>query len=256
LISLPLYFSSFANHFNQTMTRHFFSRFGLAFAGLLAATALSRADMTNMALAKSEILEGSVAYLRVSHVAAGLPGNIGAADQALTATNKIAGTVLDLRFADGDDAAAATATANLFAGKKLPLAILVNSQTRGTAATLATELRQSRAGLIFGSTPSTVKPDVSVKENPADEKKFFENPYAALATNEAAALSDTNDLMPWVDHTSEADLVRAKIKDGDEDESPPPPRAAEPQKPVIGDPVLARAVDLIKGLAVVREFRS
>jgi hypothetical protein len=34
-----------------------------------------------------------------------------------------------------------------------------------------------------------------------------------------------------------------------------PARAAEPQKPVIRDPVLARAVDLIKSLAVVRKSR-
>jgi hypothetical protein len=31
--------------------------------------------------------------------------------------------------------------------------------------------------------------------------------------------------------------------------------ASRPQKPVLRDPVLARAVDLVKGLAVVREAR-
>jgi hypothetical protein len=232
------------------MTRHFSGPFVLALAGWLAAPVLSRADLTNLALAKSEILEGNVAYLRVSHVAAGLPDEIGAANRALTATNKIAGTVLDLRFADGDDAAAATAAANLLAVKKLPLAILVNGGTRGAAVTLATTLRESRAGLVFGSVPAAVKADISVEETPSDEKKFFENPYAASATNAVAALPDTNDFLPWVDHTSEADLVRAKIKDGDEFENPPP-HAAGPQPPVIRDPVLARAVDLLKGLAVL-----
>jgi hypothetical protein len=236
------------------MTQRFFRLLILALAGLLAAPVLSRADVTSLALAKTEILENNVAYLRVSHVATGLPDEIGTANRALTVTNKIAGTVLDLRFADGDDAATATATANLFAAKKLPLAILVNGQTRGAAAALAADLREKRAGLVFGSPSAAAKADISVAENPADEKKFFENPYAALATNEVAALPGTNDFVPWVDHTSEADLVRAKIKDGDEFENPPPPRAAGPQKPVIHDPVLARAVDLIKGLAVVREF--
>jgi len=236
------------------MTRHFFRLSILALAGSLAAPILSRADVGSRALAKSEILESNVAYLRVSHVAAGLADEIGIANGALTTTNKIGGTVLDLRFADGEDAAAVTATANLLSARKLPLAILVNEQTRGAAVTLATTLREARTGLIFGPAPAAVKPDIAIEENPADEKKFFENPYAAPATNEVAALPGTNDFLPWVDHTSEADLVRAKIKDGDEFENPPPPHAAAPQKPVIRDPALARAVDLIKGLAIVREF--
>jgi hypothetical protein len=222
-----------------------------ALAVWLAAPGLSRADMTNLALAKTEILEGNVAYLRVGRVTTGLSDEIGAANSALTATNKIAGTVLDLRFADGDSASAAAATAGLFAPKKLPLAILVNSQTRGAAVTLATTLREARSGLIFGSQPTVVKPDISVAENPADEKKYFGNPYAAPTTNEVIALPGTNDFQLWVDHTSEADLVRAKIKDGDEFENPPPPREVRSQPPVIRDPVLARAVDLIKGLAVL-----
>jgi hypothetical protein len=33
-------------------------------------------------------------------------------------------------------------------------------------------------------------------------------------------------------------------------------RDREPEKPAIRDPVLARAVDLLKGLAVVRRVRS
>ncbi len=57
---------------------------------------------------------------------------------------------------------------------------------------------------------------------------------------------------PFIDHTSEADLVREKIKDGEQDEDSEPPRPAEPQKPYIHDPVLARAVDLIKALAVMQ----
>jgi hypothetical protein len=247
------------------MTQRHFRPLVLALAGLLAAPLLSRADMTNMAPAKSEILESNVLYLRVSRVVAGLSDEIGARVAALTATNQIAGTVLDLRFAGGDDDGAAAATANLFAAKKLPLAILVNDETRGAAVTLATALRDARAGLVFGSVPAALKPDIAVEETPADGKKFFENPYAAPATNEAAALAGTNNFLPFVDHTSEADLVRAKIKDGDEDEgplpsgpvrpfsSPPPPHTVEPPKPAIHDPVLARALDLIKGLAIMRE---
>jgi hypothetical protein len=237
----------------------------LVSAGLLATRVSSFADTTGAALVQAGILESNVAYLRVGHVAASLPDEVSAATRALIATNPIAGTVLDLRYADGDDAAAAAAIASLFAVKKLPLAILVNSETRGVAVKLAIALRNARAGLVFGTVPAAVRPDVAVVESLADEKKFYENPYAAPATNSLAALAGTNNLLLWVDHTTEADLVRAKIKDGEEDEGPVPvdayprfsspasPNAAESQAPVIHDPVLARAVDLIKGLAIMRE---
>ena len=84
----------------------------------------------------------------------------------------------------------------------------------------------------------------------------MENPYAAPAPDETNSPAATNNLLPFVDYTSEADLVRAKTKDGDGDENLPPPRKAGPQTPFIRDPVLARAVDLIKGLAIIRVPRS
>jgi hypothetical protein len=61
--------------------------------------------------------------------------------------------------------------------------------------------------------------------------------------------------VPYIDHTSEADLVREKIKDGDEDENTAPVRVA-PAKPVIRDPALARAVDFLKALAVLQPERA
>jgi hypothetical protein len=118
-------------------------------------------------------------------------------------------------------------------------------------------LRKARDGLVFGSAAAEVKPDIAVAVKIEDEKKFLEDPYAALAqpeTNNASA--GTNDFAPFIDHTSEADLVREHIKDGDEDEDSMPPHPTEPQKPFIHDPVLARAVDLIKALAVVRQSHA
>jgi len=244
------------------MTRRFSRLLILALAGLLAAQIASRADAAAAALAKSVVLEGNVAYLRVGQVGKNLADEIRAAQGALAVSNKIAGTVLDLRFADGDGLDSAKAVADLFASKKLPLAILVNGQTRGAAAALASELRAARASLIFESvagpaqtnreTTALPQPDIVVAIGAEDERALMENPYAAPAPDDTNSPAATNNLLPFVDHTSEADLVRAKIKDGDEDESLPTARQTEPPKPFIRDPVLARAVDLIKGLAVVR----
>jgi hypothetical protein len=212
------------------------------------------AEATNVALAKSAVLENDVAYLRVGEVGKTLAAEIQSAQNDLAATNKIAGTILDLRFASGDDADAAKAAAELLSKTKLPLAILVNDETRGTAESLATDLRTARAGLIFGGSKE-IKADITVTVKAADEKKFLENPYATLPPGETNLSAGTNDFSQFIDHTSEAELVRAKIKDGDEDANSAPAARPAPAKPVIRDPVLARAVDLIKGLAVVRQSR-
>jgi hypothetical protein len=62
-------------------------------------------------------------------------------------------------------------------------------------------------------------------------------------------------LLGFVDHTSEADLVRKRIKDGESDGAIATPRA-EPPQPVIRDPALARAVDLVKALAALHPARG
>jgi len=271
------------------------------------------------ALSKSAIIENNVAYLRVGHVTGNLAAELTAAYRALTATNKVAGIVLDLRFVVGDDAASAQAAANLFAYKKIAagsLVVLVNAETRGAAEMLAAALRHAGAGLIIGNptageaatfkefplrngerlriatapvksgnglaVPSGgLQPDIAVTVSADDERAFWENPYASPAQNNNGPGVATNNLLPFVDHLSEADLVLQKQNDGkrngtlhlrdmdfpmaspirrpgdggNPNENPAPARAAEPQKPVIRDPVLARAVDLIKGLAVVRQSR-
>ena len=271
------------------------------------------------ALSKSAVLGNDVAYLRIGRVTGNLANELSAAYHALTATNKVAGIVLDLRYVVGDDSASAQATANLFTSKKIvtgPLVVLVNGETRGAAETLAAALRHAGAGLIIGSptagaaatfkefplhngerlriatTPvksgngpvipsGGLQPDIAVTMSADDERAFWEDPYASLAQNNNSPGVATNNLLPFVDHTSEADLVLQKQNDGkhmgtlymrdmdlpgagslrklgdggNTNENTAPSRAAGLQKPVIRDPVLARAVDLIKGLAVVHQSR-
>ena len=173
------------------------------------------------ALSKSAIIENNVAYLRVGHVTGNLANELTAAYRALTASNKVAGLVLDLRFVVGDDAASAQAAANLFASKKIAagsLVVLVNAETRGAAETLAAALRHAGAGLIIGNptageaatfkefplrngerlriamapaksgnglaVPSGgLQPDIAVTVSADDERAFWENPYASPAQN-------------------------------------------------------------------------
>jgi hypothetical protein len=56
---------------------------------------------------------------------------------------------------------------------------------------------------------------------------------------------------------NEAELVREHREGGSRvTNAAPRLRDEEPQTPVVSDPVLARALDLLKGLAVVRQSRS
>jgi hypothetical protein len=169
-----------------------------------------------------------------------------------------------------------------------PLMVLVNGETRGAAEALAAALREADAGLIIGNPTaglamttrdfllkngerlriatnpvrlgdgvviSRVSPDVAVTVSLGDERAYLKNPYATLAQNDQAIAIGTNDFRTFVDHMSEADLVRQKLKDGEDIGASVPVRSKSPPKPVIQDPVLARALDLIKGLAIVRGSR-
>lgn len=230
------------------MTRRLFYSFLLT---VLASVQFSaRADS---ALAKSAVLENDVAYFRVSAIEQDLAAELQSARTGLLASNKIHGIVLDLRFANGENSNSAKLVTDLFSEKKLPLAILVNDQTGGAALELAKSLRSARDGLIFGNS-TEIKPDLVVNVKPAAEKEFFENPYAVIARETKSG--ETNRFLSFVERVSEADLVRAKIKDGQEAENFQPRHAVEPSKPVLRDPVLARAVDLMRGLAVIHASRS
>jgi len=199
------------------------------------------------------VLEGNVLCIRPGHLTEGFPEQF----RALQLTNKVVGTVLDLRFADGE-AKSVEAAVKMFGTKKAPLAMLVNGQTRGAAAELAGRLRAANAGILIGSAnlPGILPTDILVKVAVEDEKRFQDNPFAVTATNELVSLSAKNELLPFVDHMSEAELVRKRIKDGeDSGDDPLTPRVA-PAQPVIRDPSLARAVDLLKALAILKPSRG
>lgn len=267
-------------------------------------------------MGKSSVLENDVAYLRVARVDGGLEKEISGACAEMSATNQLKGVVLDLRFAEGDDYAAAAAVADLFVAKehplfdwgngivksknkedaiKLPLAVLVNRDTSGAAEALAGVLRETGAGLILGartaggamikqefslgngqrlriatspvkladgSTLSAqgLKPDIEVAVNAEDERAYRDDAFVMLPkTNGVRILlagpGEGTNRPARRARISEADLVRER-REGTNTDDLTTVREREPEKPMIRDPVLARAVDLLKGLAVVRRVRS
>lgn len=267
-------------------------------------------------IARTNVFEGGIGYLRIVRVGDDLAKGVRGAYEKLNATNKINGIVLDLRYADGTDYAAATETADLFVSKSeplldwgkgvvsshekknaitVPVAVLVNSETAGAAEALAAMTRETDAGLILGSptageamvtqdfplkngerlriasAPITlgngatlsakgVKPDIDVTVSEQAEKDFYADSFLMVKdTNQVA--NGSNGLASEVSEglepvrLNEAELVR-EHKAGENPDEQVAKRPPEPHVPVVSDPALARALDLLKGLAVVRQNNS
>lgn len=176
----------------------------------------------------------------------------------------------------------------------LPVAALVNHGTAGASEALAAMLREAGAGLILGSptagaamvtqdyplkngmrlciasTPITlangsrlpadgIKPDIDVTIGTEQERAFYADEFLVVkSTNELAAASTnleggTNGAPVLF---NEAELVREHKAGENPDEQIAKRSLPEARVPVVSDPTLARALDLLKGLAVVRQSRS
>lgn len=106
-----------------------------------------------------------------------------------------------------------------------------------------------------------VKPDIVVPVSPADEQAYYEDAFKVLVkSGPGASGAETNLLAAGTNRPrhriNEAELVRL-FRDGEEAETPARTgaRSGEPGRPIVRDPVLARALDLLKGLAVVKRGR-
>lgn len=270
-------------------------------------------------VSRSHLMEGEMAYVRVEKVGEELAKAVSEAWQTLGRTNKAKGLVLDLRYARGDDYAAAAATADLFLKKDLPLlnwgnglvrskekadaisvpvAVLVNRFTAGAAEALAAAMRETGAGLILGGMTAGraavaqefplkngdrlriatapvqlgngsalsfqgLKPDIAVDVTAEDEQAYYADAFklpvrSDLATAGGLVLTNlpgsTNRLLRRP-RFNEADLVRER-REGLSEADLTGGGDHEENKPIVHDPVLARALDLLKGLAVVRRSRS
>jgi hypothetical protein len=269
---------------------------------------------TNLAVASSAIFDENYGYIRIGRVGPRLPEAFESSLEKLSATNKLKGLVIDLRFAGGTDYSAAAKVADLFFNSERPLldwgkgvvkstektnafrqpvAILVNHYTMAAAEALAAVLRHKDVGLLIGTNTAgqasitkdfplktgellrvavspikvgegevvvQLKADIQVDVSPEDEKAYFVDAYRALSkpglssSTNIASLSVTNKSPRR--RINEAELVRMLREGENVEDEPAKTRGAEPGKPMITDPALSRAIDLLKALAVVRHTRS
>jgi hypothetical protein len=154
-------------------------------------------------------------------------------------------------------------------------AIILGATTAGEA-TIGREfplkngqsLRIATAGIKLADgealSASGLKPDIQVAVKPEDEKAWLENPFKemplqgiSIAGPEGASTTNGTNRATHT-RTTEVDLMRErKEHPGFESEyNTPPGPEGEPEKPSIHDPVLGRALDLIKGISVIRQTHS
>lgn len=171
---------------------------------------------------------------------------------------------------------------------QMPTAILVNRHTRGAAEVLAALLRQNQVGLLIGTgtpggvrqfkeftlstgqllriatgetklgdgqaMPSTgLRPDIAVTVGVEEERAFFAEPYRKLG-GMGAGSSAAKHAQESAARLNEAELIR-RMKEGQNIDAAPVVTAPSVTTPQVRDPALARALDLLKGLAVVRATR-
>jgi hypothetical protein len=273
----------------------------------------SHTETNVAAVSSTAIFDGAYGYIRIGNVGAKLPEEFRLVLAKFSSTNQLKGLVVDLRYANGHDYAAAVRVADRFVGSEQPLldwgkgvvnatdktnafrspvAVLVNQFTSGAAEALAAMLRQADVGLLIGTNTAgqasitrdftlsngdllrvavapvkvagkdvlaRLKPDILVQVSPEDEKAYFVDAYkvlhkpgAAIDNTNLASLSVTNRPRRRL---NEAELVRM-LREGEDPEEERATRSAEPPPRVVTDPALARAIDLLKALAVVRPARS
>jgi hypothetical protein len=168
----------------------------------------------------------------------------------------------------------------------LPVAVLVNSETAAGAEALAAMLRETTVGLILGGrtagratiaqefplkngdrlriatgpvllgdgtalSSQGLKPDIAVDVSAEEERAYFADAFRM--NTRSSDLSSTN-RAPRLRRFNEAELVRER-REGPVTNADLTARDTDIEKPAVRDPVLARGIDLLKGLAVVRQSR-
>ena len=107
-----------------------------------------------------------------------------------------------------------------------------------------------------------VKPDISVEVNPQEERAYYSDPFKEFprtnllaGTTIAATGSNTGTNRTRRARFNEAELVREHKEGSNLDLDLDAPES-DAGKPPVRDPALARALDVLKGLAVIRQSRS
>lgn len=188
-----------------------------------------------------------------------------------------------------DEKISSTSKTNAFTS---PVVVLVNSKTSGAAEALGAVLRRFNGSLLIGNktaghagvfdefklstghklmiatahvtlgsgeqiTPEGLAPDITVKVDPEEELLYLEDPYRKAPGEAAVVSASPAELIRGTNRPPrEADLVRMRREGSLSFDLDQAQKAQLPAESMIRDPVLVRALDLLTGLAVVRQEKT
>lgn len=179
---------------------------------------------------------------------------------------------------------------------QMPVAVLVNQQTSGAAEVLAAILRETQSALLIGGATAGqassfqefplengqrlrvagaplkfgdghtisaqgLKPDILITLPPEDEKAYFEDPFRITTRPVVRTDTSTNGISSTDTNRSrrrlnEAELVRLQREGASPELDVTARSPKELERSLVTDPALARALDLLKGLAVVQQRKA
>ena len=126
-------------------------------------------------------------------------------------------------------------------------------------------MQQAQRALALGSalSASGLKPDISVEVTSEEERAYYADSFVVLPKSDLVASANltlsnapaSTNRLSRRPRLNEAELVRERRDGATRDLDSLNPRDTEMDKKLVHDPVLARALDLLKGLAVVRQSR-
>jgi hypothetical protein len=226
---------------------------------------------------RSRVFDGQFGYVRVGVVGPDLPGRLGDAVRTLGGKTPVRGLVLDLRNASGGDFAAAAATVDRFLSVEqsllqwqggearssiktnaigIPVTALVNGDTREAAEALAGLLRDSHIGLILGSeTAGRARAFKEMKLSGGQSILVADQPVK-LGSGRAMDGPLEPDIVVPASKELEAQWMEDPYRRFGPASAVSTPKTAEPQeKPIVQDPALARALDLLRAIQIVKPRR-
>ncbi len=208
----------------------------------------------------------SIGYISVPLIDASSSRLIGEAYRRLDDRHALRGLVLDLRRASGEDYGEVLRIAGLFVSEEIPLmdwgegmrpavpgerpigvplAALVDGGTREAGEALAAIVRSARIGILVGE--DTAGEAVSWKRFPLETGHVLEVAGGSIRLAEGTELQAGRGVAPdirAVAGTGEGSSGEARA---------PQEEAGEPLPPPQDDPLLARALELLKGIGIVED---